>query len=159
MKTLSMAFLMLAAFAFTACAAPDLHSAKDYAAATSAGDPDGSLTLIGGPATPLVLMTSALHFPQGDTAQVRSVLMYDAPGTSPGMCRFEVGYKAVKSYTIVKEDAVQQPCDGKQTAHFHIAGLDVSFVAHLEQKNYKGTPVTLLEIGDHNVPSSLRVVY
>ncbi len=44
-------------------------------------------------------------------------------------------------------------------ARFRVAGTDIGFVAHLERTRYKGTTVTLLEIGDHQAPGSLRVVY
>ena len=142
---------------------PDPHTAQDYAGATSAHDPDGTFTTILGPATPIVVMTSALRFPQGDTApRVRSVLMYDRPVEgqgAPGMCVFEIGYRASTSDAIVKEAPVQQPCDGKKQARFRIAGVDVAFVGHLEAKDYKGTPVTLFEITDQTKPDSLHLVY
>ena len=148
-------------FALSACnVTAALHSPQDYAKATSLGDPDGSLTEIVGPATPIVEMTSGLKFPQGDIAPaVRSVLMYDKPSTSAGMCVFQIGYSPQRSFTVIKEDEVTAPCDGKRWARFHIAGADVGFVAHLAHMNYKGTPVTLLEISDHQQPDSIRVVY
>jgi hypothetical protein len=151
---------VVAALALAACSAPGLHSAQDYAGASAIGDPDGSLTTIVGPATAVVQMTSTVRFPQGDTgADVRSVLMYDGPASTPGACRFQAGYKANHSFTIVKEDATNQPCDGKRWARFRIAGVDVAFVGHLVPTNYKGTPVTLFEISDHTVPESIHLVY
>lgn len=152
-----------AAISLAACGGsrPDPHTARDYAGATSAGDPNGTFTTILGPATPIVVMTSALRFPQGDTApRVRSVLMYDHPvEDTPGTCVFEIGYRAYTSDTIVKEAPVQQPCDGKKQARFRIGGTDVSFVGHLVKTDYKGTPVTLFEISDHTVPESIHLVY
>jgi hypothetical protein len=149
-----------AAAALAACGTPDLHSAQDYASASSVGAPDGSLTTIVGPDTPVVKMTSTLRFPQGDIApDVRSVLMYDRPASTPGACFFQAGYKAGHSDTIVKEETAIQPCDGKRPARFRIAGVDVAFVGHLVTSNDKGTPVTLFEISDHTVPQSIRVVY
>jgi hypothetical protein len=73
----SITLAIAAAISLAACSGsrPDPHTAQDYAGATSAHDPDGTFTTILGPATPIVVMTSALRFPQGDTARVRSVLM------------------------------------------------------------------------------------
>jgi hypothetical protein len=85
--------------------------------------------------------------------------MYDHPDALPGLCLFQIGHVERSSFSIVKEAIVKQPCDGKRWARFRIAGSDVGFVAHLMRTNYKGTPVTLLEIGDHQAPQSLRVVY
>jgi hypothetical protein len=149
-----------AAFALAACSVPDLHTAQDYAAAAALGDPDGSLTTIVGPSTAVVQMRSSVRFPQGDVASgVHSVLMYDGPANAPGTCRFQIGYEARNSSTIVKEDPVTEPCDGKRPARFRIAGNDVAFTGHLVQTTYKGTPVTLFEISGHAVPASIRVVY
>ncbi len=149
-----------AAVALAACGTPDHHTAQDFAGATASGDPDGTLTTIVGPVTPVLKMTSAVRFAQGDTVPgVRSVLMYDRPAPTPGACVFEIGYLANRSSAIVKEDPVQQPCDGKQQARFRIAGVDVAFVGHLVKTNYKGTPVTLFEISDHTIPESVHLVY
>jgi hypothetical protein len=136
------------------------HSPRDYASAVAVAKPDGSFTLIVGPATPIVKMESTLKFPQGDTEPgVHSVLMYDRPGTRPDTCLFQIVYEAAYSTEIVKENAVEQPCDGKRWARFRIAGDDVAFVAHLNRTSYKGTPVTLLEIGDHQAPDSIHLIY
>jgi hypothetical protein len=123
-------------------------------------DPEGSLTTIVGPGTAIVSMASTVKFPQGDTASgVRSVLMYDRPSGRSGLCLFQIGHAARYSSSIVTEDVVKRPCDGKQWARFRIAGTDIGFIAHLVRTSYKGTPVTLLEIGDRQAPGSLRVVY
>jgi len=160
MRLASYALLIVAAFALGACSTADLHSARDYALASAIGDPDGSLTTIVGPATAVVQMTSDVRFPQGDRAsEVRSVLMYVGPARAPGVCRFQIGHAAHHSFTIVKEDVVERPCDGKRWARFRIAGTDIAFVGHLAQTNYKGTPVTLFELSDRAVPASIRVVY
>lgn len=149
-----------ATIALAACSTPDIHSAKDYAGASAVGNPDGTFTIILGPATPIVKMTSTVKFPQGDTwPLVHSVLMYEHPAATAGTCVFEIGYKSNTSSQIVKEDPVEQPCDGKQQARFRIAGVDVAFVGHLEKKDYKGTPVTLFEITDRTIPESIHLVY
>jgi hypothetical protein len=150
---------VVASLALAACGTAALHSSQDYANAAAVGDPDGSLTTIVGPNTEIVNMTSTVKFPQGDTSAVRSVLMYVAPGSRPGTCTFQIGHLASHTFTIVKEDKMERPCDGKRWASFRIAGTDVGFVAHLTSTNYKGTPVTLLEISDHKAPDSLRLVY
>jgi|SRR5579862_3915607 len=151
--------IAIAVFVLAGCGATAaLHSPEDYANAVALDDPDGSLTTIVGPNTEIVKMTSTVKFPQGDTSPVRSVLMYYAPARS-GTCTFQIGYMASHTFTIVKEEKTVQPCDGKQWAHFHIAGTDISFVGHLDNKNYKGTPVTLLEISDYKHPDSIRVTY
>lgn len=86
--------------------------------------------------------------------------MYDRPSAVAGSCLFQIGHAETDSLSsIVKEDVVQRPCDGKRWARFRIAGTGIGFVAHLMHTKYKGTPVTLLEIGDQEVPPSLRVVY
>lgn len=142
------------------CGSGPAHSPQDYQSAVAVGKPDGSFTTIVGPATPIVKATSTLKFPQGDTEfGERSVLMYDRPSERTGMCLFQIGYAAAHSSSIVKEGPVEQPCDGKRWARFHIAGTDVGFVGHLVRTQYKSTPVTLLEISDHRVPDSLLVVY
>jgi hypothetical protein len=149
-----------ATIVLTACSTPDPHSAKDYAGASAVGDPEGTFTIILGPATPIVKMTSTLKFPQGDTwPLIHSVLMYEHPSVTAGNCVFEIGYKANTSSEIVKEASVEQPCDGKQQARFRLAGVDIAFVGHLEKKDYKGTPVTLFEITDHTIPESIHLVY
>jgi hypothetical protein len=153
---------IVAAISLAACGAskPDPHSAQDYAGASAVGDPDGSFTTILGPVTPIVVMKSTVKFPQGDSVPlVHSVLMYEHPAAAAGMCVFEIGYRANSSSDIVKEAPVQQPCDGKQQARFRIAGVDVAFVGHLVKTDYKGTPVTLFEIGDRTIPESIHVVY
>lgn len=148
------------AFGLAACSLGPTHSPKDYQNAVALGDPDGSLTTIVGPVTAIVRMSSTLRFPEGDTASgERSVLMYDRPAGRPGMCLFEIGHRAQFSSTIVKEAVMQQPCDGKRWARFRIAGRNFAFVAHLTHTHYKSTPVTLLEIDDHQGPASLRLVY
>jgi len=145
--------------ALVACGGP-AHSPQDFQKAVAVGDPDGSITTIVGPATPIVRFTSTLKFPDGDTESgMRSVLMYARPGERPGTCLFQIGHAAKYSPLVVKEAIVTQPCDGLHWARFRIAGTDVAFVAHLMHTNYKGTPVTLLEIGEHQAPPSLRVVY
>jgi hypothetical protein len=147
-----------ASLALFGCSTASLHPFADYAAATAVDDPDGSLTTIVGPATKIVDMTSTIRFPQGDGAEVHSALFYVEPAAG-GSCRFRIGYVAKHTFTVVKSDPIDQPCDGKRWARFRIAGQDVGFVAHLMKTNYKGTPVTLLEIGDHKNPDALRVVY
>ncbi|HVN70198.1 MAG TPA: hypothetical protein VMU38_11190 [Candidatus Binatia bacterium] len=154
------ALIAATALAVAGCALPADHTAADYAKAVAIGNPDGYLTLIVGPATPIVKMSSTLKFPQGDTqSDEHSLLMYDRPGDRPGTCVFQIGYAASRFSQIVKTDPIVQPCDGKRQARFHIAGKDVAFVAHLVHENYKGTPVTILEIGDHQAPESLHLVY
>ncbi len=149
-----------AAFVLAACSTADIHSAQDYAAASAVGDPNGSLTTMVGPGTAVVRMTLTLRFPQGDAASdVHSLLMYDGPASTPRTCLFQIGYAAHVSSTIVKEDVVKQPCDGKQWARFRIAGVDIAFIGHLVKTNYKGTPVTLFEISDQKVPESIHLVY
>lgn len=149
-----------ATLALVACSLGTTHSPQDYAKAVALNDPDGSLTTIVGPATAIVSITSTLKFPEGDTESgERAVLMYDRPNDRPGICLFQIGHAARYSSSIVKESIVQRPCDGKQWAYFRIAGTDVAFVAHLLHTHYKRTPVTLLEIGDHTAPASIRVVY
>ncbi len=148
------------ALVLAACSTEAPHSAQDFQKAVALGDPDGSLTTIVGPQTAIVRMTSALKFPDGNTqSDLRSVLMYDRPGTRPGTCLFQIGHAAKYSPTIVKEDEVTRPCDGLRWARFRIAGTDVAFVARLVHTQYKGTPVTLLEISEHEAPQSLRLVY
>jgi len=154
---------MLSAYvaaALAGCMTASSHSPQDYANAIALSDPDGSLTTIVGPATAIVRMTSNLKFPEGDAASgVRSALMYVRPSGQPGFCLFQIGHAPRFASSIVTEDVTKRPCDGKQWARFHIAGTDIGFVAHLVHMNYKGTPVTLLEISDHQVPGSMRVVY
>jgi hypothetical protein len=136
------------------------HSPQDYQKAVALHDPVGSLTTIVGPATAVVKTTSTLRFPDGDTqAGVRSVLVYDRPSDQPGMCSFQIGHKYTRfSSSIVKEDMVTQPCDGKRWARFRIAGTNFAFVAHLVDTHYKRTPVTLLEIGDREIPASIELI-
>jgi hypothetical protein len=157
----SIALSLGLAIVLAACSKPDTHTAADYTAASASGDPDGgTMTTIVGPGNPIVQMKSTVKFPQGDTvAEVHSVLMYEHPAATPGTCVYEIGYLANHASPIVKEDPVEQPCDGKQQARFRIAGVDIAFVAHLEKKNYKGTPVTIFEIGDHTIPSTIHLVY
>jgi hypothetical protein len=150
----------LATLALTGCTLAPTRSAKDYANAVALNDPDGSLTTIVGPATAIVTMTSTVKFPEGDSASgVRSVLMYDRPSGQGGFCLFQIGHTSRFASSVVKEDVVQQPCDGKRWARFRIAGTDLGFVAHLMHTNYKGTPVILLEIGEHRAPESIRIFY
>ena len=145
--------------ALAACAGSP-HSPGDFRKAVAVGDPDGSLTTIVGPAMPIVRFTSTVRFPDGETeSAMRSVLMYDRPGEGPGTCLFQIGHAAKYSSSVVKEDVSAQPCDGRRWAHFRIAGTDIAFIAHLMHTNYKGTPVTLLEIDEHQAPASLRVAY
>ncbi|MGA2760436.1 MAG: hypothetical protein ABSF08_08985 [Candidatus Cybelea sp.] len=149
---------ILVAFTFAGCTTLPTHSPKDYASAMAAADPDGSLTTIVGPVTAVVKMKSTVKFPQGDTVSgVRTVLMYDRPNAQPGFCTFEIGHRIL--WSIVRENRVKRPCDGKHRARFRIAGTDIGFIAHLTRTNYKGTPVTLLEISDHHLPGSMQVVY
>jgi len=158
LETLAAAVLVILALA--GCAPALRHSPQDYANAVALNDPDGSLTTIVGPATAIVRMTSTVKLPEGDTASgVRSVLMYDRPSGQPGFCLFQIGHAPRFSSSVVTEDAVKRPCDGKQWARFRITGTDIGFIAHLMHTNYKGKPVTLLEISDHQVPGSMRVVY
>lgn len=152
--------VVLVTLALAGCVTAPPRSPQDYANAVALRDPDGSLTTIVGPATAIVRMTSTVKFPEGDTAPgVRSVLMYDRPSGQPGFCLFQIGHAPRFSSSIVTEDVVKRPCDGKQWARFRITGTDIGFIAHLMHTNYKGRPVTLLEIGDHQVPGSMRVVY
>jgi len=106
----------------------------------------------------IMKMTSTLKFPEGDTRGVRALLMYDGPASQSGMCQFQLGQATQYSSSIISEKMIQ-PCDGKQWAHFRVAATDVTFIAHLMHTHYKGTPVTLLEISDHRVPDSIRLVY
>ncbi len=157
-STLASIAAILAAFALAACTAWPTHSPKDYAGAVAVGDPDGSLTTFVGPVTAVVKMKSTVKFPEGDTVSgVRSVLMYDRSDAQPGFCTFEIGHRIYSS--IVRKDRVKRPCDGKHWARFRIAGTDIGFIAHLTRTNYKGTPVTLLEISDRHIPDSMQVVY
>ncbi|MGA8535490.1 MAG: hypothetical protein WB615_15385 [Candidatus Tumulicola sp.] len=150
---------VLVAVALAGCVVAPPHSAKDYANAAALRAPDGTLTTVVGPDTAIVTMTSTVKFPEGDTSsRVRSVLTYEAPSDQPGFCLFQIGH-AARSAPIIKEDAVQRPCDGKRWARFRIAGTDIGFVAHLVHTNYKGIPVILLEIADHQVPDSIRLLY
>jgi hypothetical protein len=75
------------------------------------------------------------------------------------MCAFQIGHAPKFSNDIVKEAAVTQPCDGKQWAKFRIAGNDFAFVSHLHDTRYKNVPVTLLQIDDQRVPSSIHLAY
>jgi hypothetical protein len=155
----SQVVLIVAALAAGCGIAPD-HSARDYANAVALDASGGSLTLIVGPDTAIVTMTSTLKFPEGDTASgVRSVLVYSRPGDRPGTCLFQAGYAARGSFSIVREQPVLRPCDSVHWAEFRIAGKDIAFVGHLVRTKYKNTPVTIFEIGDHRVPESLHVVY
>jgi len=148
------------ALALAGCIPAPPHSPYDYANAVALKDPDGSLTTIVGPTTAIVRMTSTVKFPEGDTASgVRSVLMYDRPSGQRAFCLFQIGHASRFLASIVTEVVVKRPCDGKQWAHFRIAGTDIAFIGHLMHTNYKGTPVTLLEISDHQVPGSMQVVY
>jgi len=141
------------------CAAAPVHSSTDYANAAAVGDASGSLTTIVGPATAIIEMRSAVKFPEGDTASgVRSVLMYDGVSDQPGFCLFQIGH-AAQSSSMVTEAALKRPCDGKHWARFRIAGTGIGFISHLVRTSYKNTPVTLLEITDHQAPDSIRVVY
>lgn len=151
---------LVIALAVTGCGiAPD-HSARDYANAVALDVPDGSLTLIVGPDTAIVTMTSTLKFPEGDTASgVRSILVYGRPGDRTSTCLFQTGYAARGSFSIVKEQPVLRPWDGVHWAQFRIAGKDIAFVGHLVRTKYKNTPVTIFEIGDHRIPEPLHVVY
>lgn len=143
-----------------ACSLGTPHSAREYANAVAVGDPVGTFTTIVGPATAIIAMKSTLRFPDGTTeAGARSVLMYYHPTGRAGTCLFQIGYAAPYSSEIVKEDVVERPCDGTHWARFRIAGSDIAFVGHLSRTNYKGTPVTLLEISDQSVPASMRLVY
>src|SRR5579862_5170583 len=147
--------IAIAVFVLAGCGATAaLHSPEDYANAVALDDPDGSLTTIVGPNTEIVKMTSTVKFPQGDTSPVRSVLMYYAPARS-GTCTFQIGYMASHTFTIVKEEKTVRPLltvaglhrflflhDGKRVA-CHVPDLkrartDISFVGHLDNKNYKG---------------------
>ena len=155
----SAAFLIAAA-ALGACGLAPAHSPREYAGAVAIGDPDGSFTTMVGPSTAIVRMSSTVKFPSGDTESgIRSLLMYYRPANRAGMCEFQVGHAAQYSNDIVKEPAVQQPCDGKGWAKFRIAGEDFAFVAHLKRTRYKNVPVTLLEIDDQRVPAGIRLVY
>jgi len=143
-----------------ACSAGTPHSAREYANAVAVRDPSGSFTTIVGPATAIIAMRSTLKFPDGTTESgARSVLMYYHPSAKAGTCLFQIGHAAPYSSQIVKEEVVEQPCDGTHWAQFRIAGTDIAFVGHLSRTNYKGTPVTLLEIGEQRVPASIRLVY
>lgn len=105
-------------------------------------------------------MVSTLKFPDGTTESgERSVLMYYRPSGKSGTCIFQIGHAANYSTDIVKEKAVEQPCDGRRWARFRIAGSDIAFVGHLNRTNYKGTPVTLFEISEDRVPPTMRLVY
>ncbi len=146
--------------ALTGCATGKTHTAQDFQKAVALGNPDGSITTIVGPETAIVRMTSTIKFPDGDTESgMRSVLMYDGPGGRPGTCLFQIGHAAKYSPAIVKEDVVTRPCDALRWARFRIAGTNVAFVAHLTHTQYKGTPVTLLEISERDAPASLHLVY
>lgn len=152
--------LLIAAAALGACGVAPAHSPQEYAAAVAVGDPAGSFTTMVGPSTAIIRMSSNLKFPNGDTeGGIRSVLMYYRPAKRPGMCEFQIGHAPKYSNDIVKEPAVQQPCDGKAQAKFRIAGSDFAFVAHLLQTRYKNVPVTLLQIDDERVPAGIHVVY
>ena len=149
-----------AVLALLGCASAPAQTADSYAKAVAMQDPDGSLTTVAGPGTPVVVMTSTVKFPDGTVApDERSVLMYDRPDPQAGWCQFQIGHRAHHSFAIVKENVVRQPCDGKKWARFRVAGTDIAFVGHLKKTNYKGTPVTLFEISDQNIPSSLRLTY
>ena len=151
---------IVAALGLIRCSPEVPHSPQDYQKAVALRDPTGSLTTIVGPRTAAVKMSSELKFPDGDTqAGVRSILMYDGPSDQPGMCSFQIGHKYTRfAPSIVSEDMVKQPCDGKRWAHFRIAGTNVAFVAHLVHTRYKSTPVTLLEISDHQMPASMLLI-
>ena len=150
----------LAVLFLGACSTGTPHSAQDYANAVALRDPAGSFTTIVGPSTAIVQMSSTLKFPDGTTESgERSVLMYYRPSGKSGTCLFQIGHAASYSSEIVKEPAVERPCDGRHWARFRIAGSDIAFVGHLTRTNYKGTPVTLLEIGEDRVPPTIRLVY
>ena len=85
--------------------------------------------------------------------------MYYRPTVKLTTCSFQIGHAAAHSAEIIKEDPVEQPCDGIHWARFRVAGSDIAFIAHLKNTNYKGTPVTLLEIRENRIPTSLHVVY
>jgi hypothetical protein len=143
--------------ALAACSGLQVHSAQDYQKAAPLGNLDGSLTTIVGPDTAIVDLTGLMQFPQGDAGPVHSVLVYDGPAQE-GTCLFHTEY-ANRYHIVTKEPQAAQPCDGKRSARFHIGGIDAEFVAHLHHVTYKGTPVTLLEIGKYDVPEYVRVVY
>lgn len=154
------ASLLIAAAALGACGVAPAHTPQEYAAAVAVGDPAGSFATMVGPNAAIVRMSSTVKFPNGDTeGGIRSVLMYYRPASRAGICEFQIGHAPKYSNDIVKEPAVQQPCDGKGWAKFRIAGKDFTFVAHLIQTRYKNVPVTLLQIDDERVPAGIRLVY
>jgi hypothetical protein len=143
--------------ALAACAGGKPHSAEDYRRAVAVGDPDGHLTTITGPDTVVLDVTAPMKFPQGDGAMVHSTLSYDGPSSSDGTCVFHITYET--QYEKVEGPQLVLPCDGKRWARLHVNGVDGGFIAHLHHMNYKGTPVTLLEISSQDVPESIRLTY
>lgn len=144
--------------ALAACSALQDHSAQDYEKSTPLDNPDGSLTTIAGPDTAIVDLKETLKFPEGDVERAHTVLKYDRPAVEGGLCLFHTEY-ANDLGMVVKGPQVEQPCDGRRAAQFRVGGIGAGFVSHLHRVNYKGTPVTLLEMSKEDVPEYVRVVY
>lgn len=154
------AIAVFACAVLAACSPGTKHSPQDYANAVALEPPEGSFTTMAGANTAIAKIESSIKYPQGDTESgVRSILMFDGPSREPGMCLFQQGHAAQYFFTIVKEAVVTQPCDGKRWAHVRIVGSDFAFVSHLKRMKYKGTPITLLEISDQQIPQSIKLIY